>query len=54
MTVYICNVCNVYVFDEEQGEPSNDISPNTSLADLPEAWRCPVCGAEKDLFESVQ
>ena len=43
-------VCG-YVYDEEAGDPDNDIDPNTKWDELPDDWVCPVCGAKKDQFE---
>ena len=50
MEKYVCTVCG-YVYNPEEGDPENDISPGTSFADLPDDWPCPVCGAGKDEFE---
>jgi rubredoxin len=50
MSKYECMVCG-YVYDEEAGDPDNDIDPNTKWDELPEDWVCPVCGAKKDQFE---
>ena len=52
MDKYVCTVCN-YVYDQEAGDPENNIAPGTSFADLPEDWVCPVCGVGKDEFEKV-
>jgi rubredoxin len=51
MQKYICTVCS-YVYDPEQGDPDNDISPGTLFEDLPDEWICPVCGATKEEFEA--
>jgi len=50
MDKYVCSVCG-YVYDPEYGDPDNGISPGTSFKDLPDDWACPVCGADKELFE---
>lgn len=42
MAKYLCTVCQ-WVYDEEK--------EGTKFADLPEDWVCPICGAEKDVFE---
>ena len=40
---YVCTVCG-YVYDEEvEGVP---------FSELPEDWTCPLCGAEKAMFEA--
>jgi rubredoxin len=50
MDKYVCSVCG-YVYDPENGDPDNGVEPGTSFEDLPDDWVCPVCGAEKDLFD---
>jgi len=37
---YICKICG-YVYDEEESGPWNE---------LPEDWKCPLCGAGKESF----
>ncbi len=44
-----CKVCD-YVYDPEIGDPETGVPPDTTFGDLPEHWRCPVCGATKDEF----
>lgn len=53
MKKYKCEVCG-YVYDPEKGDPGNGIAPGTSFKELPEDWTCPVCGADKDVFEHVE
>jgi rubredoxin len=53
MTKYECSVCG-YIYDPEAGDQDNDIIPGTPFEDLPDDWVCPICGAEKDMFEEVQ
>jgi pyruvate oxidase len=52
MAKWKCSVCG-YVFDEERGEPATNTAPGTRFSDLPENWRCPVCGADKKAFLPV-
>lgn len=47
---YICTVCG-YVYDEKEGEPENDIEPDTLWEDVPEDFECPMCGIAKEDFE---
>ncbi len=47
---YVCTICG-YIYDEAQGEPENDIAPNTAFADLPDDYACPLCSVGKDSFE---
>ncbi len=52
MQSYECNLCG-YVYDPEEGDPSQGIEAGTTFADLPEDWTCPDCGAGKEEFEVV-
>ena len=52
MEKYRCLMCG-YIYDPENGDPDNDIEPKTSVAELPDDWECPECGAGKDEFELV-
>ncbi len=53
MAKWLCTVCNIYVYDEEMGDPEAGISPKTKVSDFPESWRCPVCGATKDKLAPI-
>lgn len=50
MQKYKCTVCG-YVYDPEIGDPDSGIKPGTPFENLPDNWVCPVCGADKSLFE---
>ncbi len=50
MDKYVCSVCG-YVYDPEDGDPDNGVETGTSFENVPDDWTCPVCGAEKELFE---
>ncbi|HCI56405.1 MAG TPA: High molecular weight rubredoxin [Bacteroidales bacterium] len=50
MKKFKCSICN-YVYDPEKGDPDGGIKPGTPFEDIPEDWICPVCGADKSLFE---
>ena len=52
MQSYECNLCG-YVYDPEEGDPSQGIEAGTAFEDLPEDWTCPDCGAGKEDFEAV-
>jgi len=53
MIKWLCSVCNIYIYDEVKGDPDAGIIPNTRLSELPDSWRCPVCGATIDKFTRV-
>ena len=44
MKKYRCTICG-YIYDEEK--------EGVKFADLPDDWKCPLCGAPKNLFEEV-
>jgi rubredoxin len=53
MAKYQCDVCG-HVYDEAEGDPDSDIIPGTLWADIPDDWRCPECGVEKDDFQLLE
>jgi rubredoxin len=52
MDKYQCTVCG-YVYDPAKGDPKNNITPGTDFNDIPDSWRCPLCGAPKSEFEKL-
>ncbi len=50
MQKYKCTVCG-YIYDPEKGDPDSGIKPGIPFEELPDDWVCPVCGADKSLFE---
>ena len=52
MQKWRCTICQ-YVYDPAEGDIENGVKPGTLFEELPEGWVCPVCGAEKSLFEKV-
>ena len=49
MKQMVCSVCT-YTYDEAKGIPEAGIAPGTKWEDLPDDWRCPWCGAGKEMF----
>ncbi|MEE4258039.1 MAG: rubredoxin [Bacteroidales bacterium] len=49
---YKCLVCG-YIYDPAEGDPTKNIPPGTSFEDLPDDWRCPICGVGKEEFTST-
>lgn len=47
-----CIPCG-YIYDEDIGDPDSGIAPGTRFEDIPDTWRCPVCGVTKDDFEQI-
>ena len=46
---YECSNCK-YIYNPKVGNETAGIDPNTEFYDLPDDWRCPVCGERKDMF----
>jgi flavin reductase (DIM6/NTAB) family NADH-FMN oxidoreductase RutF/rubredoxin len=44
-----CGVCG-YIYKPEKGDGAN---PPMSFEDLPEDWKCPVCGEPKSVFKPL-
>lgn len=53
MEKYKCTACD-YVYDEEKGDPDNNVEAGTKWTDVPDDWVCPICGVGKDMFEKVE
>jgi len=52
MQKYQCSVCG-YIYDPAKGDPKHGQPAGTPFEKLPDDWTCPVCGAEKSQFESL-
>ncbi len=53
MSQTICSICS-YLYDEAKGHPESGIAPGTKWEDIPDDWKCPICGAGKDAFRPAQ
>lgn len=53
LSKYVCTICG-FVYDEEKGLPEYGIQPGTKWDMIPDSFNCPLCGAEKALFEKVE
>lgn len=49
---WICTICGE-IYDPEKGDPSAGIPPGTPFEDLPDDWKCPVCGTVKSNFKKL-
>lgn len=48
-----CQMVNCgYVYDPDRGDKRHKIPAGTKFEDLPDDWRCPVCGAAKKKLPS--
>ncbi len=53
MKVYVCQLCG-YGYDPRSGDEENGILKGTDFEDLADGWVCPMCGASKEDFETVE
>lgn len=49
---YQCNICG-YIYDENLGDTDGGIPAGTRWEDIPESWKCPVCGVGKEGFTKI-
>lgn len=38
------------IYNPAAGDPDSGIAAGTAFADIPEDWKCPICGAKKKSF----
>jgi len=51
--LFMCQMCG-FIYEPEEGDELGGIASGTRFADLPAEWTCPVCGAQKTDFETVE
>ncbi len=49
-SLYICHACGL-IYDETKGDADSGLALGTRFADIPDDWRCPLCGVTKADFE---
>jgi rubredoxin len=49
---YECTSCG-YVYEPSKGDNNRNIPPGTPFEELPNDWRCPVCGVRTSQFENI-
>ena len=47
--LWLCESCG-FVYDPAEGDPDGGITPGTRFDEIPDSWRCPVCGVRKSDF----
>ena len=54
MRIYQCQMptCG-YMYMPTKGDRKGKIPAGTSFEDLPDTWRCPLCGATKSAFKPL-
>jgi rubredoxin len=50
---WICVICG-WIYDEAAELPEEGIPPGTRLPDIPDDWRCPLCGVGENDFVLVE
>ena len=53
MGKYKCTICG-FIYDPEEGDPSGGIESGIPFVDLPSDYICPICGAGKDEFLTIE
>jgi rubredoxin len=52
--MYQCQMVNCgYIYTPDKGDRKGKIKKGTAFKDLPDDWRCPVCGASKAAFKPL-
>ena len=52
--MYQCQTVNCgYTYDPDRGDRKGKIAKGVQFKDLPDEWRCPVCGATKKAFRPL-
>lgn len=49
---YECRVCG-YIYEPRKGIPDKGVPAGTAFENLPQDWRCPVCGARTPAFTDI-
>ncbi len=52
--MYQCQTVNCgFIYNPDKGERKGKIKKGTAFEDIPDSWRCPVCGATKAAFRPL-
>ena len=55
MTMWQCQGANCgYIYNPKRGDKKGKIPPGTPFEELPDDWKCPVCGAGKHMFKEIE
>lgn len=49
----MCVICG-HVYDEELGDPAQEIAPGTAFQDLGDRWHCPICAEDTTHFVPLE
>lgn len=54
MTVYQCQMASCgYMYTPAKGDRKGKIPAGTPFNELPDTWKCPLCGATKTAFKPL-
>lgn len=49
-----CQITNCgYIYNPDKGDRKGKIKKGTKFQDLPDDWKCPICGAAKRTFRPL-
>lgn len=52
--MYQCQVSNCgWIYDPDRGDKKGGIPPGVEFRDVPDTWKCPICGASKKTFRPL-
>ena len=52
--MYQCQTANCgCIYNPEKGDRKGKVPKGVDFEELPEEWKCPVCGASKKAFRSL-
>ena len=53
--IYQCQTTNCgCLYDPARGDRRGKVPKGTDFEELPDEWKCPVCGASKKMFRPVR
>ena len=53
VTLYRCDVCNVFEYDTDRGNSLTNVKPGTEPQDFPGDWTCPICASDRTHLRPV-
>jgi len=53
VSLFRCDVCNVFEYDPDRGNSLTGIKPGTDPKDFPDTWVCPICASDKTHLKLV-
>jgi len=52
--IWQCQTVNCgYIYNPDKGDKKGKIPKGTKFEDLPEDWKCPICGATRKCFRPL-